>query len=66
MSYHPCRSETVKPISIYADSKYIRAAKGGRGKLNIGANYGPYLFFLKEVKLSENFIKFKQFNAHEY
>jgi branched-chain amino acid aminotransferase len=33
-----------KPISLLADTKYVRAFKGGVGNFKVGSNYGPTIY----------------------
>ncbi|XP_065124663.1 branched-chain-amino-acid aminotransferase, cytosolic isoform X1 [Paramisgurnus dabryanus] len=37
-------STGVKPVSLWADSKYIRAWKGGTGDCKMGGNYGASIY----------------------
>ncbi|XP_076861513.1 branched-chain-amino-acid aminotransferase, cytosolic [Brachyhypopomus gauderio] len=37
-------STGAKPVSLWADTKYIRAWRGGTGDCKIGGNYGPSIY----------------------
>jgi branched-chain amino acid aminotransferase len=37
------------PVSLYAETRFIRAAPGGTGSFKVGANYGPTIMPQKEA-----------------
>lgn len=39
-----------KPVSLYADPKYVRAFPGGVGNSKVGSNYGPTVFVNLEAQ----------------
>jgi branched-chain amino acid aminotransferase len=39
-----------KPISLLADSKYVRAFPGGVGNCKVGSNYGPTIYVALEAQ----------------
>lgn len=39
-----------KPITLYADSTYIRAFPGGVGNVKVGSNYGPTIYVAIEAQ----------------
>ncbi|ODM98426.1 Branched-chain-amino-acid aminotransferase, cytosolic [Orchesella cincta] len=39
-----------KPVSLYADPKYVRAWPGGCGDQKLGSNYGPTVFVQKTAE----------------
>lgn len=46
-AYYP---EGMKPVRIWVESEYIRAAKGGLGAVKAAANYGSSLFVAAEAQ----------------
>uniref|UniRef100_A0A4X2LA68 Branched-chain-amino-acid aminotransferase n=1 Tax=Vombatus ursinus TaxID=29139 RepID=A0A4X2LA68_VOMUR len=42
-------SGSFKPVSLWADPKYIRAWKGGTGDYKVGGNYGASIFAQNEA-----------------
>jgi len=41
---------TLKPISLLADPRYVRASKGGFGRFKFGSNYGPTVYIAEQAK----------------
>lgn len=39
-----------KPVSLYADPKYVRAWPGGSGDSKLGSNYGPTIYVQKTAE----------------
>jgi branched-chain amino acid aminotransferase len=46
----PYFSTGFKPISLYADPKYVRAWPGGCGDQKLGSNYGPTVYVQKTAE----------------
>jgi len=40
----------LKPVSLYADPKYVRAWPGGAGDTKMGANYGPTCYVASKAQ----------------
>lgn len=39
-----------KPVSLYADPRYVRACPGGVGQFKVGSNYGPTVYVAMEAQ----------------
>ena len=54
----PGASYYSKPLSVYVEDKYSRAAPGGAGYAKAAGNYGA-AFYPTSLAISNNFIQYK-------